>query len=301
MNYNPLISIIVPIYNVEKYLEKCILSLINQTYKNIEILLINDGTEDNSEKIIEKYIDNPKIKYFKKINGGLSDARNYGYLKSSGEYIGFVDSDDWIEDNMYEKMLEEMMKYDAELGIAGFRIVNSNNKILKEFIPEKVEMTDILLASFAWNKLYSRTLFENTKIKFALGEWYEDLSVTPYLFIQSKKTIIIKEIYYNYLQREGSITKSQDIRILDLVKQYIRLKTYLIKNNLYSEYSQDYEICFSKMKVGIIRSLAGYSTKFLFENFKEILKVLNKDNGFRNRDYFQIVIIHFLKKIKKYN
>lgn len=299
MKKEPLISIIVPIYNVEKYIEKCITSLINQTYKNIEILLINDGTTDNSEIIIKKYINNPKVKYYKKKNGGLSDARNYGYQKSSGEYIGFVDSDDWIEENMYEEMLGKMLETNAEMAIGGVRYIDINNKTLKEFIPQKLEMKDILLASYACNKLYSRVLFENIKIKFPVGECYEDLGVIPYLFINSTKTIIIEKIYYNYLQREGSITKTQDLRILDLVKQYTKLKKYLVKNNIYNKYSQDYEICYSKMKIGIIKALAGFNTKFLFENYKIILKKLNEAEDFRKIDYIKLVIIHILKKLIK--
>ena len=107
----PLVSVIVPVYNVEKYLEKCVYSLLQQTYKNIEIILVNDGSTDESGKMCENLAqEDDRIKVFHKKNGGLSDARNYGVERATGEYIGFVDSDDYVHERMYEKLLSAILR-----------------------------------------------------------------------------------------------------------------------------------------------------------------------------------------------
>ena len=110
----PKISIIVPVYNVEQYLERCVESLINQTYKNIEIILVDDGATDNSGQLCDELAQrDPRIVVYHKVNGGLSDARNYGIDKASGDYIGFIDSDDFIDDDMYEVLLSNILEYNA--------------------------------------------------------------------------------------------------------------------------------------------------------------------------------------------
>ena len=113
----PKISIIVPVYNVEKYIERCLKSLVNQTLQDIEIIIVNDGSQDKSEEIIEKYVkeNHNKIKYYEKSNGGLSSARNYGIEYATGEYIAFLDSDDYVETNMYEEMYNLAKKENADM------------------------------------------------------------------------------------------------------------------------------------------------------------------------------------------
>ena len=127
-NYgNELISIIVPVYNVEQYLEKCVCSIINQTYKNLEIILVDDGATDSSGNMCDELAksDN-RIKVYHKENGGLSDARNYGVERATGEYIGFVDSDDYIDSEMYEKLYEAIKKEDVDVAECNFRFIYSN-------------------------------------------------------------------------------------------------------------------------------------------------------------------------------
>ena len=169
MKKNKLISVVVSIYNMEKYLDKCINSIINQTHKELEIILIDDGSTDNSRTIAEKYskIDK-RIKYYYKKNGGLSDARNYGIKKATGEYIGFVDSDDYLEKEMYEELYKNIIKYNADISVVGFNIVyedNNLNKVSYEEPYNKLEVLnskeafdilfkDSLFGNFAWNKLY---------------------------------------------------------------------------------------------------------------------------------------------------
>lgn len=211
-----LVSIIVPVYNVEAYVEKCIKSLINQSYKNLEILLIDDGSSDKSGIICEQYQKkDSRIKVFHKINGGLSDARNYGLLYASGEYILFVDSDDWIELDSVKKLMEYAQKVNADIVCYGINdYVNKNIEAKrgvaecqvisgKEALYLLVEKGDDI-GIVAWNKLYKRNLFEN--VQFEKGRINEDVFFTPKVINFAKKVGMINYYGYNYvMNRSGSI------------------------------------------------------------------------------------------------
>ena len=181
--FMPKISIIVPVYNVEKYIDKCLRSLTEQTLQDIEIIIVNDGTQDKSEDIIEKYVkDNPtKIKYYKKENGGLSSARNYGLKYVTGEYIAFLDSDDYVETNMYEEMYILAKKENAEMVECDFvweweygkKILDKRRDYkTKEEIMKKPRVV-------AWNKIYKREILNKYKIRFHI--------LTNILFITLKE------------------------------------------------------------------------------------------------------------------
>jgi len=220
------ISIIVPVYNVEKYLKKCLDSLVNQTLSDIEIIVVNDGSPDKSQVIIDEYQKKypTMIKSFKKKNGGLSDARNYGIEKAIGEFIAFVDSDDWVELDMYEKMYNYAQKNKLDL-------VTCNIKLVYESEPEKL-MTPLaegfvtaqeyitLQPQVAWNKIIKKSIFvDNPNFRFPLGKWYEDIALMPALVLHTDKIGCINEYGYNYLQRQASITHSEkfDSRFMDVV------------------------------------------------------------------------------------
>ena len=174
----PKVSIIVPVYNVEDYLERCLDSLVNQTLEDIEIIVVNDGSPDNSQAIIERYEKNypNKVKGYIKENGGLSDARNYGMPYAKGEYVAFVDSDDYVELTMYEKLYNEAKAKDSEIVVCGYFKVDEKEKTMQsaqmgnmEFFDqnprERKEILEIN-APYAWNKLVKRDLLERTKIQF---------------------------------------------------------------------------------------------------------------------------------------
>ena len=169
-----LISVIVPVYKVEKYLEKCIESVLKQTYTNLQIILVDDGSPDNCGKICDEYAKkDSRIEVIHKINGGLSDARNVGINRANGRYIGFVDSDDYIKEDMYEKLINLIKEYDADISICNLYDVidgkeyvrNKDNgiheysriDILKEILLDKN------IQSYAWNKLYKKELFDEIK------------------------------------------------------------------------------------------------------------------------------------------
>lgn len=218
------ISIIVPIYNVEKYLERCIKSIINQTYKNIEIILVNDGSTDKSIEIIKKYkeIDN-RIKIINKKNGGLADARNEGTKKANGEYILYVDSDDDIKETTCEELINIIEKTKADLICFNCNILdeNKNNKPQKVFNSENTKeiieltyeeaMKDSMYRKHirysACVKLYKKELAQN--IRFPKGMLAEDFA-TFYIFLKhAKKIVYYDSCLYNYYERTNSIMNSK--------------------------------------------------------------------------------------------
>lgn len=217
-----LISIVVPIYNVEKYIDKCIESLINQTYKNIEIILVDDGSKDNCGNIIENFAKKDRrIKIIHKENGGLSDARNYGIDIAKGEYICFVDSDDYVKKDMCECMLKLSEKYNSDITILNriYKFDNGDEKLRfiddNKILELNKEEALIELNSFnnfdmsAWGKLYKMKLFEN--IRFPVGRLSEDYFIMYKLFDNSNKIVYSSYPVYYYMQRDGSISKSKKI------------------------------------------------------------------------------------------
>jgi len=216
---NPLISIIIPIYKVEDYIRCCIDSILSQTYKNLEIILVDDGSPDNCGSVCEEYsLKDKRIKVIYKKNGGLSSARNAGLDIASGEYIGFVDSDDWIENDMYESLYNAIIFHKADISVCG-RYIASGNKITTISDSEKAEvftrceaLSELVLdeysgmKNFAWDKLYKKELFDN--VRYPEGKCYEDIFTTYKLFSLSNKIVDIKSPKYYYLMREDSICGS---------------------------------------------------------------------------------------------
>lgn len=226
-----LISIIVPVYNVEKYINRCIETIIKQDYKNIEILLIDDGSTDESGNIcdeFEKKYSNIKVIHQK--NQGLSKARNVGIKMSSGKYIGFVDSDDYIERDMYDVLHKNMLKYDADISVCDYikiaenmksckkSNINSKTIIYDEMAPKMKELlTEENLNNYVWNKLYKRDLFD--KNMFKEGAKFEDIDIMYKLFYEANRIVYTDYAAYNYVQRDNSIMKTIDNNaIADLIR-----------------------------------------------------------------------------------
>lgn len=214
-----LISIIVPVYKVEKYLEKCIDSIINQTYKNIEIILVDDGSPDNCGKICDEYSKkDERIKVIHKENGGLSAARNDGFNISKGEYITFVDSDDYISHSFCEKMLSAIIDNDAEIAISDVNKFVETEGVKEEAIipelkvygPEETIYNLINVAGqydSAWGKLYARSIIEG--IEFPVGRIYEDSATVFKYFYKAKRIAVSNErLYYYLIMRKDSIIGS---------------------------------------------------------------------------------------------
>jgi glycosyltransferase involved in cell wall biosynthesis len=221
------VSVIVPVYNVELYLEKCLLSLVSQTLQAIEIVVVNDGSTDSSQQIIEdfqkKYPE--KIFGFTKENGGLSDARNFGIDHAKGQYIGFVDSDDYVSQTMFEEMYHLAEKHSAEMVICNLQKVDEQGTITQKLtqlsgFPEKIVLEDHLsvfsdISYFACNKLFSNVLFEGKRFK--KGIHFEDIELIPQLLLKCHTLAFTPAFHYQYLERQDSISKSHTIKGLDIL------------------------------------------------------------------------------------
>ena len=287
----PLISIIVPIYNVEKYLEKCIKSLINQTYDNLEIILVNDGSKDKSIDICNKYIImDDRIKLINKKNGGLSDARNAGIIMANGEYLGFVDSDDYIKDTMYEYLYNLMVDYKADISICNYlyfyegkeTIENPKYKseeVIKSF-DSKNALIELLkgdlIQDFAWNKLYKAELFNN--IKYPLGKNMEDIGTTYKLFDASKRIVLGNSIQYFYLQRSNSIMGDRDLNLYKNLYE-LSLERYEYIDNIYPNLQEGCIDMLNKI-IAIYKVKNNEVHNYFFEvkldkKYKELFKKLN--------------------------
>lgn len=209
----PKISVIVPVYNVEQYLDKCLDCLVNQTYSNLEIIVVNDCSKDASEKIIKKYLNKYKnIIYVKnQKNSGLSFSRNAGLEKSTGDYIGYIDSDDYVPYNYYESLMSTILKENADVAVCDINVVYENKNTSDrvkcgETDNSKYNFIDNGLAASACNKLFKRENIE--KYKFAVGKVNEDIAVVIPTIIKSKNVVYNTDVCYNYIQRENSIQNS---------------------------------------------------------------------------------------------
>ena len=218
---NELISVIVPVYNVEAYLKKCVDSIINQTYKNIEIILIDDGSTDSCGEICDLCAANDeRIIVIHKENGGLSDARNAGIEIHKGKYVTFVDSDDWVEPTYVEQLYRLLIENDADLSVCDFRCVyNENNSHdsptsdQKVFVWNRKEALTMLLSgnkmsTSAWAKLYKCKYFMEKGIRYPKGRLYEDIPVTYSILLNANKIVYGCYTLYNYFIRSNSISNS---------------------------------------------------------------------------------------------
>ncbi len=213
------VSITVPVYNVEKYLEKCLDSLIGQTLKDIEIICINDGSTDNSLSILEKYAKkDSRIKIINQENQGIANTRNKSIKLAQGEYIGFVDSDDWVSCDFFEKLYNAALKYEADIAAAGIiRATDKHEKMFLEFKKEtvtnntdkKFEICDIPDKSYVCNKIYKLSKIRYFGLKFKNDVTYEDIIFTPEAVHKLSTLVTVPDTYYFYYKRQGSITNTK--------------------------------------------------------------------------------------------
>lgn len=245
------ISIIVPIYNTEKYLKRCLKSLIKQEYKNLEIILVNDGSTDDSLNICYEYkCKDKRIIVIDKKHTGVADSRNLGLEKANGDYIGFVDSDDYIDKEMFKNLMMGIENYNADICMCDLKETKSK---YSENVPMKIEyvkmskkkaleelLYDKNIGNYMTVKLFKRTLFEN--IRFPVGRLYEDISVAYKLFNKANKIVYIPIPMYHYYQREESIVNNITRHSIQeylkaIFERYNDLKNNSQKLDLYNVYS----------------------------------------------------------------
>lgn len=236
-----LVSIVIPIYNVEKYIHKCIESVLGQTYKNLEIILVEDGSPDRCPSICDKYAQEDKrIKVVHKENGGLSDARNAGIEIAKGDFIAFIDGDDYIAPNMIEVLLKLSIAEQACITVCNYCRVFSNGKEIPRKtkfstkVMNNIEALEDLFMSpsccevMTWNKLYDLSLFKQNAICFPKGKIHEDNFTTYKLFYAAKKIVYTDTILYYYVQRADSImSKKFNLRRLDLLEAVKQTKDFV--------------------------------------------------------------------------
>lgn len=234
----PLISVIVPVYKVEAYLDKCISSIVNQTYSNLEIILVDDGSPDNCPAICDSWAarDN-RIKVIHKENGGLSDARNAGMAISAGELLGFVDSDDWIEPNMYQLLYENLVANDCDMSACGVqmdwedgtpsrRLTKDGTCVLSFEDAMRAIIEESWLKQPVWYKLYKTKLVKD--ILFPVGKYHEDVFWSYQAVGRAQKVCVFDQLCYHYIQRSGSIMgESYSLRRLDSLEAKVMRVEYM--------------------------------------------------------------------------
>lgn len=285
------ISIIVPIYNAEKYLNKCIESLINQTKKELEFILINDGSTDNSEKIIKSYKDK-RIKYFKNENQGIGKTRNFGIEKATGKYIMFVDSDDYIDKNMAKLMFDKAFSNSLDMVVCDYyKVINNEN--IEEKLPSFKQTTlknspnllcDINLSP--WNKIYKTSLIKDNNIKFVENLKYEDAPFVIEALDKANKVGKVNKCLNYYVIHGNSETTVRDKRVFDILKIIDKIRKYF-KDKYYIKESLD------KLTVRIITNYTiqqrvqkdkKIGMQFIEESFKYLKREIP---DYKNNKYYQ--------------
>lgn len=312
MQNNILVSVVVPVYNVEKYLSRCVDSILRQTYNNLQIILVDDGSNDKSAVICNEYAKkDTRILVIHKNNGGLSDARNVGIDNAKGDYICFIDSDDFVRETYVEDLLNAILKYEADIAMCLFEKGTDYyfKHDFENFLPMEIELTNLVALDklydkklginmvIACNKIYNIRLFDN--IRFPFGKIHEDEFTIPKLLYKSKKIIIISKYNYYYYQSLNSITRSSfNFNKLDAIEAFIERANffYLIK---------EYELYKKTIKSLIILLFDYFDNinnqdynKFIYYKIKrfklknKLIKVVLKGRiGLKEKIYFFLLIL----------
>lgn len=243
------LSIIIPVYNVEKFLPQCLDSVINQTLKDIEIICVNDGSTDKSLEILTAYARNDKrIKIYNQENQGQSAARNLAISHASGEYLGFVDSDDWVDLDYFEKLYNAAKQFDADIACAGFRRCDKFKKtIRKSFkevkvytdINEKVKLDNLPENNYVWNKIYKRSKWD---FVFPTGRYFEDVAILIKILYKLGTMVTVPKTYYNYRKNPKSTIKQKTPKHeQDLLWAKSELNTFAEENNITLPLNKSFE------------------------------------------------------------
>ncbi len=311
-----LVSVIVPVYNTEKYLQKCIDSIVNQSYRNIEVILIDDGSTDNSASICDKFAENDnRVIVFHKDNEGLSVARNFGIDRATGEYILFVDSDDYIDAMMIEKLHNKIVLDNADISICSFNYIDENGKILDLKAEDKVVLDRLFTSKEAydglcsdnktsyivsWNKLYKKKLFDT--IRFPRWKQHEDLMVAHLIYEKCDRITTVNEPLYYYLQRDSSIMGQKfNIKFLDMAEAYYICAKFFIDKSLW--YHAVFSFKYMRRIMAIGRLRLDFKNTLVDKRYRELknyynsifLKVLLHTKTFKTFKY--TLLFYFSPKL----
>ena len=280
MRNQPLVSIVVPIYNVDQYLDRCLKSIVNQTYKNLEIILIDDGSTDNSGNLCDMWQKNDeRILVIHKENGGLSDARNAGMKRLTGEYVCFIDSDDWVDTHYVELLYKALFETDSDISECDYLVTegtiisdNTDYEICVKSRHEamKLHIDNAMFKQVVWNKLYKRSMIN---INFLKGKYHEDVFWTYQIINNADKLCHISAKLYYYFQRDNSIQGSNySIKRLDAVEG-TKERAMFVKSH-YPELSSIVE----KQYIMTLMYHAQCLIKYRIENRKSIIKRFKEES-----------------------
>lgn len=301
----PKVSVIVPIYKVENYLNRCVDSILNQTYKNIEVILVDDGSPDKCGEISDSYaINDSRVKSLHKENGGLSDARNYGMRYLTGEYVVFVDSDDWIKEEMIETLVGLAMDLKADIVQSGFYYVYETYLLYddryysEDMLPIQLNKNELMreivinerVKNFAWGKLYKTNLIKD--LYFEKGVLFEDVFWAHKVMDRVDKYIICHKPMCYYLQRNDSIVSTYTVKNLDIIKG-LKERHKFIEENYKELINESYKILTKTILLHYYllnknrdKDLDGYYRKelrgYIINNYLNIQKAIKDDKELSN-------------------
>lgn len=307
----PKVSIIVPVYGVEKYLEKCVESLTSQTFQDIEIILVDDGSKDRCPQICDELAckDN-RIVVLHKPNGGLSDARNAGVKIATSDYIIFVDSDDFVENTMCEVLYSEMIKSGADLvsslayELKDGKIVNQIESFDSQVLSNKEALYQLLagkgITMYAVGKLYKKSLFKD--ILYPVGKLYEDAYTTPYVIEKANKVVMTSHYLYYYVRRNDSITLAKySIRDLDCIEAHRKNREYFKKQDTSLNHPLDFRYFWSLMyiydKMLINNATNNEEAKDLWKEIKKNKRYIFKNQYISNKRKIALAIMLVNRKL----
>ncbi|WP_066716494.1 glycosyltransferase family 2 protein [Clostridium sp. Marseille-P299] len=309
------VSVIVPVYNTQEYLRDCLLSLVMQSLNEIEIIVVNDGSTDNSLEIIESFaMDYPdKFVVLTKENGGQATARNLGIQYATGEYIGFVDSDDFVHPDMYQEMYDVAVASDCDFVECDFEFLKiKNNKLIplkkrgktRKFLNQADMFLDPMVAP--WNDLYKSSVLKNSGVLFPEGYIYEDTSFYIKMIPFIKKSEFIDKVFVYHMYRETStMNTNKSKKVADIFSVLDDIVTFYKENNFWSEYQAEVEyfcskilLCSSMRRISLVRNkelrsfLIEQTSKMLSTQFSEYKKNPYLQQGLKSK---------YMKSITKKN
>lgn len=313
---NTLISVIVPVYKTEKYLDKCVESIVNQTYKNLEIILVDDGSPDGCPQMCDEWAEkDSRIKVIHKENGGAASARNKGLDAASGDYIGFVDSDDYIETEMFEKLLNALEKGNAQISICANDEVDADcNFITENRVPassDTITPYDCFLNLYGENyshcivpnKLYRKEIWSG--LRFPVLKMCEDEAVLPYVYAKSEKIAVVNEVLYHYyVEHSGSVMNkefSEDAHLvyINLLEERFEFFKALNYDDVYYNTLAEYLLRIRGAYLNISRSIANgaqlkktlkdkfRSAFIMFDSNERVIKIVGK------KKFFMLKLFYF--------
>lgn len=303
------VSVIVPVYNVEKYLEKCLDSLVNQTLKEMEVIVVNDGTKDNSQEIIDHYVEKyNNVTGVIKENGGLSDARNYGMQYAKGEFIAFVDSDDYVDLKMFEKMYDKAVNDNLDVVVCDTVIEYENySYVLKSNLhyTEDDVRAYVYASPMACTRMVRRTIME--KFSFEKGIFYEDLNLTPTYITETRKVGFLEEPLYYYVQRQASIMNQQQFhgKLLDIFKVLDHVKKVYEEKGILEEFHDEIEYLYliHLLRSATLRFIQYKNTRVYLEQIRGKMKQEFpkwKKNPYLGKSNVKFKIVCYLAFYKQY-